>query len=78
MLQLVLSVIISSMAFAYHVYALPYIDRWLNLLQGACLFMIWASLQAGMLMVTTQPNLSAGSNSKFLRVYVYAYVTRAL
>jgi hypothetical protein len=60
-LQLVLSVIISSIAFAYHVYALPYTDRWLNLLQGACLFMIWASLQAGMLMVTTQPSLGAGS-----------------
>jgi hypothetical protein len=60
-LQLVLSVIISSMAFAYHVYALPYTDRWLNVLQGACLFMIWASLQAGTLMVATQPNLNAGS-----------------
>jgi hypothetical protein len=60
-LQLVLSVIVSSMAFALHVYSLPYVDRWLNVLQGTCLFMIWASLQAGMLMVTTQPNLSAGS-----------------
>ncbi len=61
MMQLVLSVIVSSMAFAYHVYSLPYKDRWLNVLQGACLFMIWASLQAGMLMVTTQPSLGAGS-----------------
>ncbi len=61
MLQLVLSVIVSSLAFAYHVYALPYTDRWLNVLQGACLFMIWMSLQAGMLMVSTTPNLSAGS-----------------
>jgi hypothetical protein len=61
MLQLVLSVIVSSLAFAYHVYSLPYKDRWLNVLQGACLFMIWASLQAGMLMVTTQPSLGAGA-----------------
>jgi hypothetical protein len=61
MLQLVLSVIVSSLAFAYHVYSLPFKDRWLNVLQGACLFMIWASLQAGMLMVTTQPSLGAGA-----------------
>ncbi len=61
MLQLVLSVIVSSLAFAYHVYALPYVDQWLNVLQGAYLFMIWASLQAGMLMVTAQPNPGAGS-----------------
>ena len=60
MLQLVLSVIVSSMAFAYHVYALPYRQSWLNMMQGACLFFIWLTLQAGLLVQNTQPDRNTG------------------
>ncbi len=41
MWQLVLSILISVMAFAYHVYAQPFTERWLNFMQGSCLFIIW-------------------------------------
>ncbi len=41
MLQLVFSILISVLALLYHVYARPYRESWLNVLQGVCLFMIW-------------------------------------
>ncbi len=41
MLQLVLSILISVVALAYHVYAKPYTEKWLNFLQGTCLLIIW-------------------------------------
>ena len=47
LLQLVLSIFISVVALAYHVYALPHEESWLNVLQGSCLALIWVTLQAG-------------------------------
>ncbi len=41
MLQLVLSLLVSVWFLAYHVYHRPYLQPWLNGLQGACLFLIW-------------------------------------
>jgi hypothetical protein len=43
-----------------HLYALPYRERWLNVLQGSCLFLIWLTLQAGMLLQTTTPDFASG------------------
>jgi hypothetical protein len=61
MLQLVLSIVVSVFALVYHVYAMPFTEHWLNLLQGACLFFIWLTLQAGLMVSPTEPNSSAGN-----------------
>jgi hypothetical protein len=61
MTQIVGSLFISVVAFGYHIYALPFTDPMLNMLQGACLFMIWLTLQAGMMLVATAPDSAAGT-----------------
>ncbi len=42
-------------------YAMPYRQNWLNGLQGCCLFFIWLTLQAGLLIQTTTPDRSTGN-----------------
>jgi hypothetical protein len=61
MVQIVGSLFISVVAFGHHVYALPFMDPTLNMLQGACLFMIWLTLQAGMMLVATAPDNATGN-----------------
>ena len=60
MVQVVLSILISVCALAYHVYALPYRESWLNMMQGACLFFIWLTLQAGLMVQNTLPDRNTG------------------
>jgi hypothetical protein len=61
MIQIVGSIFVSVIAFAYHMYAMPYTENSLNILQGSCLFMIYLTLQAGMMLVTTSADGAAGS-----------------
>ena len=60
MVQLVLSIFISVCALAYHTYALPYRESWLNMMQGACLFFIYLTLQAGLMVQNTLPDRNTG------------------
>ena len=60
MVQLVLSIFISVCALAYHTYALPYRESWLNMMQGACLFFIYLTLQAGLMVQNTLPDRITG------------------
>ena len=60
MVQLVLSIFTSVCALAYHVYALPYRESWLNMMQGACLFFIYLTLQAGLMVQNTLPDRIMG------------------
>ena len=60
MVQVVLSILISVFALAYHVYALPYRESWLNMMQGACLLCIYLTLQAGLMVQNTLPDRNVG------------------
>ncbi len=60
MIQIVLSIIVSVIAFAYHVYAQPFKDRYLNVLQGVCLFMTYLAYQAGLMVLSTTPDVFTG------------------
>jgi hypothetical protein len=46
--QIVTSILISSVAVMYHIHAAPFKERWLNLLQGASLLLVYLTLQAGL------------------------------
>ena len=62
MVQLVMSILISVVAMVYHIHAKPFTDTWLNVMQGLCLFMIWLTLQAGLMVSqTTVPDASTGN-----------------
>ena len=60
MVQVVLSILVSVCALAYHAYALPYRESWLNMMQGACLFFIYLTLQAGLMVQNTLPDRITG------------------
>ena len=60
MIQLVLSILVSVGALAYHIHAVPYRETWLNMMQGACLFFIWLTLQAGAMVQNTLPDRNTG------------------
>ena len=61
MIQVVLSILVSVCALAYHTHALPYRESWLNIMQGACLFFIYLTLQAGLAVRFTPKPLPDGN-----------------
>ena len=61
MVQLMLSILVSVCALAYHTHALPYRESWLNIMQGACLFFIYLTLQAGLAVRFTPKPLPDGN-----------------
>ena len=59
--QIVLSILVSVFALLYHAHARPYLSPWLNLMSGACLTLIWLTLQAGMMVAPTTPDTFTGN-----------------
>jgi hypothetical protein len=61
MVQLVMSIFVSVIALAWHFHAMPFRKRFLNMLQGCCLFFVYITLQAGVMIKSTAPDPTAGN-----------------